>query len=85
MARSIFGNDSDLVQAGFDKIREILSTRSLYDFGNQDLELDFLIFQLVDQLRANYTTSSSVDRWLEVRQEVGALLQAYEALRKNKG
>ena len=46
---SIFGNDSDLVQAGFDKIREILSTRSLYDFGNQDLELDFLIFQLVDQ------------------------------------
>lgn len=80
--KSVLSNETSLVKDGFKKIKENLLIRNLYEFGTQGLELDFLVFQLVDQLHANFTTSSSVDRWLEVRHEVYALLQAYEGLRK---
>ncbi len=82
--KSALSNNSALVKEGFQKIEEALITRNLYEFDDQNLELDFLVFHLVKQLRITFSISNTADRWLEIKNEVKALLDAFDNLRKVK-
>ncbi len=79
--KSVLSHDSNMMKESLEKLKKNLLIRNLYESGNEGLELDFLTFLLADQLHTSFTTSSSVDRWLEVKQEAEALFQASEGLR----
>ena len=82
--KSVLTDNTELVEKQFAKIKAALTTRRLYELDDQGLELDFQVFQLVDQLRINFSISSAAERWLEVRNEVSSLMQTFQELRKIK-
>ncbi len=81
---SVLTDSTELAEEQFAKIKTAITARKLYEFDEHGLELDFLVFQLVDQLRINFSISSAAERWLEVKNEVSSLMQTYQELRKIK-
>lgn len=77
----LFSSDKQSVEASFNKIKVNLLVRKTYGFGENEIELDFIVFQLLEQMQRSYLTSNRSHGWIEVRDEVNILFNAFQEIR----
>jgi hypothetical protein len=71
---SVLSGDTALAQTRFAEIEKNLQLRSLYDFDESFLELDFLIFKLIYQIKSGFEIASASKTWLAVQPQMQGLL-----------
>jgi hypothetical protein len=67
-------NDTKSIQSKFIEIEKNLKVRRQFEFDEQNLELDFMIFQITDQLKSTFELVSTSKQWLDFKDQTQALL-----------
>lgn len=72
---SVFTNDLASIKLKFNELQKNLQIRSLYEFEECGLELDFMIFQLTEQIKSSFDISSTSKEWLVVQPKIQLLME----------
>lgn len=71
--RSILANDQANASIQFDQIKSNLHSRVLYEFDETGLELEFLIFKLLENMRQSLELSGKAYSWTDTRAQIKLL------------
>ena len=80
--QSMLTDDVQAITKVFEKIEKNLQARSFYEFEEKGLELEFLIFQFIRQLKSCFEIASTSQEWLEIQQQVEALFNIHKETEK---
>lgn len=84
-SEALISNYSEQVGITFNRLEANLSMRNVYDFQESNLELEFLVFRLVERIRASYDIAANSRSWLEIPpqiQELFAISVEIQTIRK---
>ena len=81
---AVFSNDLDASRVSFEKIEGSIKRRILYDFDGQDLELDFIVFRLTNEIKETLNTASTALEWTETLPQIELLLKINQEIVKIK-
>jgi len=68
-------NNFQSAPSKFDELKKNLLLRNLYEFTEQELKLDFLVFQLIEQIKYSLEIVSKAKEWLEMPPQIEALFR----------
>ncbi|MFL0070559.1 hypothetical protein [Tenacibaculum maritimum] len=77
-------SSSVLLHKKFQEIEKNLQNRILYNFSSSSLEIDFIIFLLLEKLKLKYNITSQANKWIDIRDNVQKLLDVKLELQKIK-
>lgn len=72
-SQSLIKDDLSSSNDKFDQIEANLQSRKLYDFTGTGIELDFLIFQLIQKVRASFKKARASKSWVNIPDEIRIL------------
>ncbi len=81
---SLINNNTQLVKTTFESLKKNILTRNLYEFDERNIELDFLFFQLTEQIKFSFETAVKAKTWLEIKPQIKILLDINIELKKIK-
>ncbi|TAJ07945.1 hypothetical protein DMA11_21865 [Marinilabiliaceae bacterium JC017] len=79
---SILSQDIPMIIADFERLKKNLQVRSLYEFEEMNLELDFLIFQFINKFKSSFEITSTSQEWLEIQPQIQTLLNIHLEVEK---
>lgn len=72
-SEALISNIAEQVGITFNRLEANLSMRKMYDFEESNLELDFLVFRLVERIGASYNIAANSRSWLEIPPQIQEL------------
>jgi len=70
---AVLSNDLTSVQTRFNLFEKCIQVRSLYEIVESNLELDFLIFQVVSKIKKSFEISITSEEWYDFPLQIKAL------------
>lgn len=79
---AIFKNDSEAFEASYSEILSIVAEKQLYSLDAGDIELEFSIYKLIEQLKRSYETACRSNIWHYPITELTTLSNSFLQLEK---